>query len=123
MEAASKVVQYRSQQGRGTSIPAGGVEKGLSARAELARVTRKLRRTLQDVRFPQSLYEGVRVSRCFPSFAGAVMMAVAYAYEAAPKDDPFVAKVYHIHSFIVTVLTPEWSALLLAFPFCMSTLL
>jgi len=42
---------------------------------------------------------------------------VAYAYEAAPRNDPFVAKVYHIHSFIVKVLTPEWSALLLAFPF------
>ncbi|KAF8554409.1 cytochrome P450 [Imleria badia] len=51
------------------------------------------------------------------TYAAAIIMAVTYGYDVAPKDDPFVAKVHYFVSLFSKALTPERSALLLAFPF------
>lgn len=55
------------------------------------------------------------------SFAAATIMGVTYGYEVVPKDDPFVTKIEHLLSLVLAALTPERAALLLAFPFCMSS--
>lgn len=66
------------------------------------------------------LYRFVRLYRLtMCSFAAATIMAATYGYNVAPKDDPFVAKVEYFISLFSNALTPERSALLLAFPFCM----
>ncbi|KAG9315351.1 cytochrome P450 [Chiua virens] len=51
------------------------------------------------------------------TFAIATIMAVTYAYEVAPKNDPFVSKIEYFMDLFMMALTPERAALFLAFPF------
>ena len=55
------------------------------------------------------------------SFATATIMSTVYGYEVAPKNDPFVTTIQQFLHLIMTAMTPERAALLLAFPFCMSS--
>ncbi|KAG8212989.1 cytochrome P450 [Butyriboletus roseoflavus] len=51
------------------------------------------------------------------TFAGATIMAATYGHEVASRNDPFVTKIEHYLGLVVTALTPERAAVLLAFPF------
>ena len=55
------------------------------------------------------------------SCSTAGIMGATYGYEVVSNHDPFVTKTEHFLELLLTALTPERAALLLAFPFCMSS--
>lgn len=51
------------------------------------------------------------------SFVAAIIMGITYGYEVQPENDPFVSAVLELNGILTKGLTPERSAILLAFPF------
>jgi hypothetical protein len=51
------------------------------------------------------------------SFVAAIIMGITYGYEVQPENDPYVSAVLELNGILTKGLTPERSAILLAFPF------
>lgn len=51
------------------------------------------------------------------SFVAAVVMEITYGYEMQPENDPYVFAVLELNAILAKGLSPEKSAILLAFPF------
>jgi hypothetical protein len=51
------------------------------------------------------------------SFVAAIVMGITYGYEVQPENDPYVSAVLELNGILTKGLTPEKSAILLAFPF------
>ncbi|KAH7905082.1 cytochrome P450 [Hygrophoropsis aurantiaca] len=56
----------------------------------------------------------------FQLLSSSVIMSAVYAYETAPRDDPFVTVIEKALAIILEQLKPELSAILGAFPFILS---
>ncbi|KAH7913512.1 cytochrome P450 [Hygrophoropsis aurantiaca] len=63
------------------------------------------------INFPDDLEAHVQ------TLSASLIMAVTYGYETQIRDDPFVHRVQELINIITQTITPERSALLIAFPF------
>lgn len=63
------------------------------------------------------LHDPERVEAHIQSFVAAIVMGITYGYEVQPENDPYVSVVLELNGILSKGLTPEKSAILLAFPF------
>lgn len=72
---------------------------------------RKVRQLLRNLVLSPEDY-----SKHLNTLSAAIIMAVAYGYDVAPQNDPFVSKLVRLLSLFLDALTPERAALIGAIP-------
>ncbi|KAI6039882.1 cytochrome P450 [Pisolithus marmoratus] len=58
----------------------------------------------------------------FSPVSAAIIVAITYGYDVAPKDDPFVTNIVHLVELFIHALTAECAALINAIPLCLNIL-